>query len=143
MRALPGLRIALLLALAAPPARAARPTIVTGAVLGQGLRPLAGARVRVIGEDCATTTRPNGAFELSCAAAGVRTLEASFADLPPTRINGVELGPDRLAQLTFLVQPAALSVRADAGGPGRLRVHAARRAGAGASGRGPAGRQAG
>jgi hypothetical protein len=97
--------LALALLLLASPARAARPTIITGAVLGQGLRPLGGAVVRVAGEDCATTTRPNGAFELSCAATGVRALEASSGALS-ARIEGVEFGPDRLAQLTFLLQPA-------------------------------------
>jgi len=112
------LAIALSLVGLASAAHAARPTIITGAVLDQGLRPLAGARVQVIGEDCATTTRPNGAFELSCGATGVRALEASFGELPPARIEGVELGPDRLAQLTFLVRPAAAPAPAPAIGLG-------------------------
>jgi hypothetical protein len=99
--------VVLLGALGAHVTWAARPTIITGAVLGEGLRGLGGARVRVMGEGgCATTTRENGAFELHCAATGVRTLEASFGGLALARIEGVELGPDRLIQLNFLVQPA-------------------------------------
>lgn len=89
----------------------ARPTIITGAVLGEGLRPLGGARVRVVGQEgCATATRSNGSFELHCAATGVHVLEASSGALAPSRIEGVELGPDRLAQLTFLLQPATAAV---------------------------------
>jgi hypothetical protein len=94
----------LLLALA-PATRAA---LITGMVIGEGGRPLAGATIHVVGAQppCETTSAPDGTFSLSCAATGRYAVQASSGERRPWKIDDVELEPHREVQLNFMLLPA-------------------------------------
>jgi hypothetical protein len=89
---------------------------LTGTVIGEGARPIAGAVVQVVrsgGETaCATNTAADGTFVLPCSATGRHAVRASFGDLRPWTIDDVELGPDLEPHLNFMLLPAT-AVTAD------------------------------
>jgi hypothetical protein len=91
------------------PLRAAA-AVLTGTVIGQDTRPVAGAKVEVVrdasGPRCETTTAADGTFSLPCDAAGRHVVRASFRDLRPWEIADVELGPDLELHLNFMLVPA-------------------------------------
>jgi hypothetical protein len=93
--------------------------VITGTVIGEGARPVAGATVQVVGArpPCETATGADGTFTLSCAAAGRHAVRASFGDLRPWEIVDIELGPEREIHLNFMLVPAAAMVPAVPGAP--------------------------
>jgi hypothetical protein len=108
------------LALAAPALWAA-PANLAGSVIGVGARPIAGARVEVLGAGgavCATTTAADGTFALSCAVTGPHAVRASSGDLRPWQHDAIELGPDRDVHLNFMLLPAAAGAPPAAEAPG-------------------------
>ena len=96
--------VALELALAQPASAA----VITGTVIGEGARPVAGAAVQIVGAQppCETTTAADGTFSLPCAATGRYTVRASFGDLRAWEIEDIELGPELQVHLNFLLLPA-------------------------------------
>ena len=88
---------------------AADAAMISGSVIGEGGRPIAGAIVQAVrdGETpCATISAADGTFALPCSATGRYAMRASFADLRPWTIDDVELGPDRELHLNFMLLPA-------------------------------------
>lgn len=96
--------------LALPAAAGAAPATITGTVLGQDLRPLANASIAVVDAGCETVTGADGTFTLRCAAAGLRRVRALTGDRMSEQ--EVELGPDRMVHLNFLLAPVPVSVPA-------------------------------
>jgi hypothetical protein len=91
-----------------PPACGA--AVITGSVIGEGARPIAGATVAVVRHaaepPCAATTAADGSFALTCSATGRYAVRASAGDLRPWQIDDVELGPERSIHLNFMLLPA-------------------------------------
>ena len=81
---------------------------ITGSVIGEGARPIAGATVFVVGAlpPCTTTTGPEGTFSFSCEATGTRTVRATFGDLRPWQVDDVPLEPNADVHLNFMLLPA-------------------------------------
>jgi hypothetical protein len=102
---------------------ASRAALISGTVIGDGARPIAGATVQVVRAaskpPCETTTAADGTFSLSCPATGRHVVRASFGDLRAWEIDGVELGPGREVYLNFMLLPVATAAPAGAlpGGP--------------------------
>jgi hypothetical protein len=103
-------------AVLAAPLLASRATIITGSVIGEGARPIAGATVEVVRAAaeprCATTTTADGTFSLVCEASGRHTVRASFGDLRPWQVDEVELGPGHEVHLNFMLLPATMTAAA-------------------------------
>jgi Carboxypeptidase regulatory-like domain len=103
--------LACCVAVFAAPLVASREAVISGSVIGAGAHPIAGATVQVVQAaskpPCETTTAADGTFALSCAATGRHVVRASFADLHPWEIDGVELGPGREIYLNFMLLPVA------------------------------------
>lgn len=98
-------------------ASAAHGAHVSGTVIGDGGVRIEGALVEVLrpaGEPpCRTHSVDDGTFSLPCDAEGRYSLRASFGELAPWQIEDVELAPDRLLQLNFLLRaPVAPADRA-------------------------------
>jgi hypothetical protein len=102
------------LVLAGAPATAA-PAVITGTVLGPGLRPLAGASIAVVDAGCETVSGADGTFTLRCEATGPRRVRA-FAGGGPASEQEVELGPDRMIHLNFLLAPPVVAAPAPVDG---------------------------
>jgi len=81
---------------------------ITGSVIGEGARPIAGATVFVVGAlpPCTTTTGPEGTFSFSCEATGTHTVRATFGDLRPWQVDDVPLEPNADVHLNFMLLPA-------------------------------------
>jgi hypothetical protein len=92
----------ILLAVAAP--AVAAPAVITGTVLGKDLRPLPGASVAVVDAGCETVSDAEGTFRLRCEASGPRRVRV-FTGAGLASEQEVELGPDRLVHLNFLLAP--------------------------------------
>src|SRR5262245_5032012 len=109
-------RVALELALAQPASAA----VITGTVIGEGARPVAGAAVQIVGAQppCETTTAADGTFSLPCAATGRYTVRASFGDLRAWEIEDIELGPGRAVHLNLAGCPSSRSERLPDDGSG-------------------------
>lgn len=109
---------ALCLAVSAASILAAPAAHLTGSVVGDGGRPVAGATVQVVRvaaePPCQTTTAADGTFSLSCAANGLHVVRASFGDLRPWEIEDVELEPGREIYLNFMLLPVTATAPADA-----------------------------
>jgi hypothetical protein len=103
-------------ALLAP--RLALASVITGTVVGEGSRPLAGAVVEVVRDNaealCAITSAADGSFSLPCAASGRYTVRASFGHLRSWQIDDVELDPGREVHLNFVLLPVASENPTDA-----------------------------
>ena len=97
------------LALAGP--AIAAPAVITGTVLGPGLRPLAGASIAVVGAGCETVSGADGTFTLRCEATGPKRVRA-FAGGGPANEQEVELGPDRMIHLNLLLAPPVVAAPA-------------------------------
>jgi hypothetical protein len=103
--------LACCVAVFATPLLAAREAVITGMVIGDGARPIAGATVQVVRAasepPCETATAADGTFRLPCAASGRHVVRASFGDLRPWAIDDVDLGPGREVYLNFMLLPAS------------------------------------
>jgi hypothetical protein len=80
---------------------------ITGTVIGEGARPIAGATVFVVGAlpPCTTTSGPDGIFSFSCAATGMHAVRATFGDLRPWQVDDIALAPDADVHLNFMLLP--------------------------------------
>lgn len=98
----------LFILLLVPPTHAA---VITGTVIGEGARPVAGATVEVVrasdATPCRTSTAEDGTFTLPCAATGPHALRASFGDLRPWQIDDIDLTPEAEVHVNFLLVPAS------------------------------------
>jgi hypothetical protein len=84
--------------------------VITGTVIGEGARPVAGATVEVVqapdAMPCRTSTAADGTFTLRCAATGPHPVRASLGDLRPWQVDDIDLTPDAEVHLNFLLVPA-------------------------------------
>ena len=107
-----------LIAAFSSPLLATESTTITGSVIGEGTRPVAGATVEVVTTPsepaCATTTAADGTFSLACMATGPHVVRASFGDLRPWEVADVELGPGHEIHLNFMLLPANWTTAAQA-----------------------------
>lgn len=115
-------RLLLFCCITISPLLASQPSIITGTVIGEGARPVAGATVRVVTAPsepaCEATTIADGTFSLSCTATGQHVLRASFGDLKPWEIGDVELGAGNEIHLNFMLLPATANAGLQAASDG-------------------------
>lgn len=88
----------------------ARGAVITGTVIGDEARPIAGATVEVVQsqaeQPCTTTTAADGTFSLPCAATGPHAIRASHGELRPWQIDDIDLTPEAEVHLNFLLVSA-------------------------------------
>ncbi len=91
-------------------ARAQAPTgTVTGRVTGAGDRPLAGARVSVVGTAVVGTTREDGRFTLARVPAGARRLRVALIGYAPREVD-VAVAAGQPASVDVALQASAISL---------------------------------